>query len=430
MNRLVLTIVLILSFAGLPMAQNMGEVATVTEADSAQQFPDVAYNSTDNTFLVVWEHVIDDTVVEVHGVLVDGQNGQPIGDPVLLLAEGDKIEAPEVAYNSVDNEFLLVARRENDNMVLAQRISPQGAPIDAAVDIGQSTGPTFFDPAARARVVSVAHNATDNQYIIGLSGPLTAQIVFPGLELDIITDTFGSGTNPAVSWSSQSNVYLMAWEDREPRNTGTENLSAQVLSNTGEPVGDTIFIRDQDFAEESPRIAYNPDDDQFLVVWDERIGYAPDSAVASRTDTIGQIVGVDGSTIGDPIPIEADTPYTLRQDVDYNSQSGMYLAVWKGDESGDFAFADIQGRLIARDGSLASEIFLIYDNGDDATDDGSSERYFDESKLPVIAANTNSNGFLVVWEEAGTNRDPYDRNILARFIDLQPVSVQAWDQLK
>lgn len=427
MKKQLIAIAVLLIGVGAAAAQNLGGVITVTAAAEAQQFPGVAFNSTDNTYLVVWEHVVDPTVVEVHGVILDGETGQPIGGPVLLLAEGDKIEAPEVVYNSAENEFLLVARRENDSMALAQRVSANGQPIGGVESLGRSEGPTYFDPASRARVVSAAYNATDNQYLVALCGPPSGQILFPDLTLDIIVEAYGDGTNPAAAWSSRSNAYLTAWEDREIRNTGSENLSAQLLSAGGEPIGDTLKIRDQDFAEESPRIAYNPDDDQFLVIWDERIGFSEGLDPQTLTDTIGQIVDAAGKTIGNPIPIEAGTAYTLRQDVDYSSKAGMYLIVWKGDESGDFAFADIYGRTVGRDGSPNGDAFLIYDAGDDGTNKGNDEQYYDESKLPVVAANTNHGGFLVVWEEAGTNREPLDRNILARFVTLPTVETSLWE---
>ncbi len=383
-----------------------------------QQFPDVAYNSEDNTFLAVWENVLDENFFEIRGTLLDGENGVPIGEEQLLIGLAESVEAPEVTYNPNDNEFLVVARQRTE-MSVARRVSAQGQPIGDVVEIDWSRGPSFFDPAARARVVSVVHNSIDNRYMIGLAGPPSAQILFPDLSLDIPVLQFGTGTNPSVAWSSESNVYLMAWEDREARSTGSENLSAQLISNNGDLIGDTIRLRDQDFAEESPRVVYNSDDDHFLVVWDERIGFADDRDPKTLTDLFGQILTAGGDLVGDPLPIEAGTAYTLRQDAVYNPVSQLYFVVWKGDLSGDFAFADIYGRFIRRDGTFFSNTFLIHDDGDDETDEGNSEQYFDESKLPAVEVNTQTGDFLVLWEEAGTNRDPFDRRIMGRLIQRQ-----------
>jgi len=392
-----------------------------------QQFPDVAYNSTDNNFLVVWENVVSDDLYDISGAVLDAASiGQPIIDSVVLLTGDQSIEAPEITYNSTANEYLLVARRKSDNMALVQRISAVGQPVGDTVELGRCGGSTFFDAAARARVASVAYNSTEDRYIVGIGDPMSVQILMPDLELDLLSKSFGAGSNPSIAWSSVSNIYLMAWEDREFRSTGGENLSAVLVSNFAEADSDIIYIRDQDFAEESPRVAYNADDDQFLVIWDERFGYSDQAVIESRTDTIGQIVAADGSVIGDPIPIEADIPYTLRQDVDYNPTSQIYLVVWKGDPSGEFAFADIYGRYVNRDGSLNGPEFLIYDDGDDNTDMGDSERYFDESKLPAVAANTQNGTFLVVWEESGITQNPEDRHILSLVITPPGTAVSDW----
>ncbi len=404
----------------------LGDLVSVTEANGAQQFPDVAYNTNENSFLIVWEHAFTSDIYEIWGVIFDGTTHQPVGIPILLLMDEQSLEAPEIAYNSTDNEYVLVVRRESDNMVLGQRISAQGQPVADPAELGISNGLTFFDAASRARVASIAYNARDNRYIVGFGEPISVQILHSDLSPDWISNALGSGTNPAVSWSSQSNIYLVAYEDRENRSTGSENLSAILISDIAEPLSDVIHIRDQEYAEESPRIAYNPDENQFLVIWDERIGFSGSVSPQTLTDTIGQIVASDGTLVGNPIPIEAGTAYTLRQDVDYNPTNEVYLVVWKGDPSGDFAFADIYGRFINGDGTLNGETFLIYDGGDENSNNDNSEQYFDESKLPVVAANSQTGSFLVVWEEGGITQDPESRNILSRSILLPGTPVMEW----
>lgn len=420
-------IVLSTLFSIAAFSQVFDELITITDAPGAQHFPDVAYNSQDNTFLVVWEAVLEDDGdrVEIHGVICDGDSGNPVGEPIVIMEDIGDLRAPEITYNSVNNEFLVVARFEEESLVVAQLLAGDGGLIGSPVDLGNSNGPTFFDPAARARVVSVAHNATDNRYIVAFGGQPSAQILFPNLDLDVPIDSFGDGTNPTVAWSSVSNVYLIAWEDREVRSTGAENISAQLIASDGSLIGDTIFVRDQEFAEESPRVAYDPIEDEFLVVWDERIGFAEGNN--TLTDTIGQLISVDGTLVGDPIPIEQGTAYTLRQDVDFNPVPSDFLIVWKGDESGDFAFADIWGGLLFFSNNNLHETFLIFDGGDDKTDEGNSEQYYDESKLPVVAANTSNSWYLVVWEEAGTNRNPSDSDIVAKFVISLVNSVEDWE---
>ena len=415
----------IVSLGGAAFAVDLGPEIVVTGEAGGQQFPDVAFGN--NEYLVVWEvEDYDFELFDVYGRMLDG-DGQPVGDPFPIFADPDIDEqAPEIAYNPQDNQFIVVARESAQNEAFAQLVAG-GQLLGERIPLGRSEGPTFFDPAARARVVSVAYKPSGNEWFLGIMSNSSAGMDFLSSDGEPVGQAItglGSGGNPAVAWSSISDVGILAYEDRESRNTGAENLSAFLVRADGSLVNEqALFIRDQDFAEESPRVAYNIDDDQFLLVWDERIGF--DTGRDSGTDTMGQIVATDGTLIGDVIPIEPSTPYTLRQDVAYSPQAGHYLVVWKGDDNNSFAFADINGRFVGRDGSLLGEKFIIFDDGDDATDDGTSERYYDESKLPAIAAN-DSGAFLVVWEEAGTNREPEDRDIHARFVSMPGSGVGSW----
>ncbi|MBZ0258583.1 hypothetical protein K8I31_21125, partial [bacterium] len=170
---------------GFSYSQELDEVVIVTDAIYGQQFPDVAYNSTDNTFFVVWEEQLIDRVHDIYGVMVNGDTAVPLGEPFLIMTDPGGMEAPEIAYNNADNEFIVVARMTNSNQAYGQRVSSSGQLIGDFTLVDSSGGPTFFDPASRARVVSVAYNATDNRYAVGLSEPPSMQTLFPNLDLDI-----------------------------------------------------------------------------------------------------------------------------------------------------------------------------------------------------------------------------------------------------
>ena len=426
-GRMYFALAAIVVLCGTVAAEDLGPVIVVTGEPGAQQFPDVAYGN--DEYLVVWEVQEDferNEVFDVYGRMLDA-SGQPKGDPFPIFADAILDEqAPEVAYSPVDDRYLVVMRDRASSEAFGQLVA-NGQLVGGPFSVGMSHGPTFFGPADRARVVSVAYKANGNEWFIGITPNENAGIDFAdnaGEPIGYALTGLGSGTNPSVAWSSRSDVGIIVYEDRRVRNTGTENLAATLITGDSFLVNDEpIMVRDQDFAEESPRVAYNEDDDQFLVVWDERIGYA--EGHNSSTDTIGQIIAADGSFVGDPIPIEASIPYTLRQDVAYSSAAGVYLVVWKGEDNNDFEYADVFGRFVARDGSLIGERFTIFDGGDDDTDDGTGERYNDESKLPVVTANDDGS-FLVVWEEAGTNRNPEDRDIQARFVSMADAGVDSW----
>ena len=162
------------------------------------------------------------------------------------------------------------------------------------------------------------------------------------------------------------------------------------------------------------------------MIWDERIGFV-EGQPQTQTDTVGCTISADGKKVSETIYFEHMAAYTLRQDIGYDPISKTFLTVWKGNQSGEWAYANIYGRFAGGIGSLASDIFLIYNGGDDKTDDGNSEQYYDESKLPAVAANLKNGDYLVLWEEGGINRNPEDRDIMARLVKIPATPVNEWE---
>ena len=87
MRHFALFLLLFATFSSLMAQDYLGDVVVVTDADDAQMFPDVAYNSKENTFLVVWEHAISDTSNDIYGVILDGDTAQPVGNPQVLIMD-------------------------------------------------------------------------------------------------------------------------------------------------------------------------------------------------------------------------------------------------------------------------------------------------------------------------------------------------------
>ncbi len=97
-------------------------------ADNAIDFdaldPAVAYNSSAVEFLVVWAG--DDAVdgaFAIFGQRLDAATGDNLGE-AFRISDVDKSGAPAVAYNSTDNEFLVVWTGDDDGTfaLLGQRL--------------------------------------------------------------------------------------------------------------------------------------------------------------------------------------------------------------------------------------------------------------------------------------------------------------------
>ena len=79
--------------------------------------PAIAYNSTENQFLLVWSGSapgLDGQDWEIYGLRLDGNSGVPIGTRFRISNQGPEgkhryhTRNPSLAYNSLENEYFVV----------------------------------------------------------------------------------------------------------------------------------------------------------------------------------------------------------------------------------------------------------------------------------------------------------------------------------
>ena len=284
--------------------------------------PAIAYDPVTNEYLVAWSGD-DDT-----GALVEDEldiyiqrldsNGDPVGTNDLRISsmgpDGDPAYdalSPGVAYNSVDDEYLVVwsgdddtgSLVENEHEIYAQRITSGGAQTgvnDRRISAMGGTG----DPAFDALTPSVAFDRRRDRYLVVWSGDDDL-----GGRPDDKFEIFGS---------------LLAAD-------GSEIVSDQRLTSTG---GDFDPATDAD----SPSVAYAPGADLYFLVYqaDEDFGsgvdnefevwsrrVSPESGVAGvSTELRLSSMGPDGD-----VSFRADEPALACA-----PQGGACLAVWSGDD--------------------------------------------------------------------------------------------------
>ncbi len=229
-----------------------------------------AYNATNNTFLVVWYS--DDTTPglingedEIWGQFIDG-DGNEIGTNDFRISfqgpDGNgnfDADTPAVAWNSTDNEFLVVWRGDlivGEDEVFGQIVDgATGALIGSAFRISDMgpDGVIDFD----VQRPSVAYNATDNEYFVVWQGDdatnsedeiwgqrLTAAGIELGIDVRLSTmglDGDGSfdAVAPDIVWNSIDNEYLVVWSG--DRIAGEDEIFGQLVSFGGVEQGVNDF---------------------------------------------------------------------------------------------------------------------------------------------------------------------------------------------
>ncbi len=420
------------------------------DSDYVAVRPSVAYNSTNNQYLVVWtgdDNVGDlvDDEREIFGQLLDAATGANVGAIGFRISDGGGTGNPSygawdpsAVYNSADNQYLVVWEADDpDGGLVDGEFEIFGQLLNAATgaEVGTNDfrisdmGGTGNSEWGVFELPRVAYNSTDNQYLVVWSGRDGApefeiygqRLAATGAEVGTndfrISDMGGTGDSdygayrPFVAYNSTDNQYLVVWygDDNVGGLVSDEyEIFGQLLAPTGAELGANDFrISDMggtantNFAASLPSVAYNSTDNQYFVVWtgDDNVG----DLVDDEREIFGQLLdAATGAEIGANDFLISDMGGTgypsynaYYSSVAFNSTDNQYLVVWEGDDNvGDLVDDEYEifgQRLAATGAEVGANDFRISDMG--GTGDPSYNAYYSS-----VAFNSTSNRYLVVWE--------------------------------
>jgi len=207
--------------------------------------PAVVYNPDQDEYLIAWvyDSVITGSDIWARLVKWDGSDlGNPRYAEFPMNQDNDTQWNPAVAYNSQNNEYLVVYEnwwagglRDID----ARRVNKDGTALGPASGVNIATG------SGQERVFpDVAYNEARNEYLIaytfgvGSNGNIYGKVAFANLgtlssEIHICDDSFDQDF-PAVA--AGPDEYLVAWEDGI-WTTNDYDIYARRVSGDGTPQG-------------------------------------------------------------------------------------------------------------------------------------------------------------------------------------------------
>lgn len=361
-------------------------------ANFRAQDASVAWNSTDNTYLVVWE-ADDDTAPlvdnenEIFGRRINAADGTAIGAQFRISTMGPDGDTsfraldPQVAYNATDNQFLVTWHGDDDT-----------APL---VDNEQEVFGRRFNAATGA--------AIGGQFRISVMGDDSEATA-------TVRDDFRANDS-RVAWNSTDNTYMVVWvgDDGQGGLIDNENevwnrivnangtLGAQTRTSNIGVDGDTTF--GPATFNQPPGIAYSPVDNQFLVTWT-----SDQPPTDGEFETFGRRVSAAGSPVAAAFQIsQAGPPGNTDFDASdsvatYDADSNSFLVAWHGDDAVDNKF-DVYARRVTFDASPATTV-VINDSQDVRISHMGSADNNDpnfDAQNPA-AASDGSGGFFVIWD--------------------------------
>jgi RHS repeat-associated protein len=354
--------------------------------------------------LAVWEDYETAGQRLITGQRISGSDSV-IGDLIYVSPYYTVREEVSLAYQDQAGQYLLVWEQAYDSPqedIFAQRVDDQGQPLGEPVnltgdpDVGQWRPRIAAGPPGSGYLVVWEDERNESTTGVDIYGHLLDHSGYLSGTLIAIATAANSQQTPAVAYNAQRDEYLVAWADYRNYPTTHADIFAQRVGSDGSLVGGPISIV-VDGYQGDPDVAYNPDEDTYLIVFeDQRPG-------SNSIDVFAQVVTGDGSLSGPSFEVSGANRYQYDPALAYSQAGHVFLVAW-GDNRDDTQWQwDIFGQIISgTGGSLIGGDFAI-----SSPSSGSSN----DQEYPDVGARRGdpSAEFVVVWQDRrnGWARDVY-----------------------
>ena len=289
----------------------------VSGADDWQRGPVVGYSPVANRYLVVWE---DWQADDIYGRLVNA-NGTTSGSQFPIAMANEYQWNPDLAYGSTYDQFLVVF--DDDRLVPGDNdISGQFVNSDGTLS---GSNFTVSGPSSDQLLPAVAYNSSDDQFLVVWQDDrntasdddiygrvINANGTYEGAEFPITTAGPEQG-DVDIAYAASANLYLVVWEQ-------SADIYGRLVNADKTFVGSEFQIASSSSGVDDPVVEYDPHSDQFLVLWHDETGW--DSIHAQQ-------VGVDGSMLDEYLDLISGTGDDQSPSLAINSATHQFMAAWQ-----------------------------------------------------------------------------------------------------
>jgi len=296
-------------------------------------YADVAYNSQDDEYLVVFEWEDASGGRDLASIIVDS-NGQAAYSPNgVATSDAYTDTRPAVAYNPTNNTYMAVWERRGatGNKYIHGAILKSGGSVSNTFTLPILPGDQVFP--------DVAYSAAVDRYLVvwedrwtGWSNPpdvYGASLDCSGSSRQVLhvsgNSTPGEQASPAVMANGSNGRWLVAWRDSRNYSTTGYDIYAQQVEFSGAPSpwGSQTTVSAISGYAGSPDVAWGQvgsGDGEFLTVW------------AENNLIYGQRVEASSALAGDVVSVSAN--YVSRKYVPaaaFDSVDKAWWVVWADD---------------------------------------------------------------------------------------------------
>jgi len=359
----------------ITVATGLGEaIALATDPNVNEETPALAYNPDDQHYLLTWREWDGQFDIYARRVL---SSGQPTGSSFAVFSDANNQQQPAVVYG--DGVYLVAWEDAEFSEVWGQLVLPTGVLTGTASDFGSggsgNTAPAVdYNPVSGEFIVAWAHD-------IGFDNNIWAQRMSTGGEWQgfeiVVSSLGGHELQPAVAHDA-SGTYLVVFMCEDGNEFG---VCGRRVSSSGSPVGDVFTIYSGSMNSNAPDVAYNAQNDEYLVAWRESTGGASEDVLTRR-------VSSGGTALGSALSLGAQTADLYGPSVAYHPGANNYLVAWTDNRGGNW---DAYSRLVDASGAAMGSAFALEATTADQIDVTLAKQGANQDLFLAYTDNRNSN---------------------------------------
>ena len=348
------------------------------------------------------------------------------GGPSFQVSEAETLQArPAIAYDPGSDRFLSIWHDYRNKTttgldIYGRIVNGRGEAVTADIPVARTNGSqgfsaVAFDPVNRRYMVVWTdwRNAADVDSDI--YGRLINADGTPHGEEFVITDVRRiSQKFPNLAFDTVRQRFLVLWVDA--RNGQVDKIYGRYLGADGSPLGEEFPVALEGNYQDYPSLLFDPRHDRFVVVWRDTRSVAIDRLEkAVYGSFIDGVHGPSGTAFRIALEKEGCSPLSLRS-ISFSPEDDAYFVAWSSGRNyseimpstGGYMDRqrglDVYGAFISvEDGSLRKRPFII-----------ASE--IDYQEVPSVSYDPRDDRFLVVWYDLRRPPTGRDSDIYGRFI--------------
>ncbi len=410
-------------------ARKVGLHVGLTPLDGLQARPVMAYSPLLDRYLVAWHHV-DDDGARIMAYSVSG-DGALVWSP-FAIATGTQTPdlVMDVAWDSLNDHFLVVWSdvapgtvddfniygqivRLDGNELIGDKFTISAAP-------GSQHAPTVAFSPQLARYLVIFESVDLAYQMTSLRGQFLSTEGVPlstNAGEDFVLTMPGANRQaryPDVAYDAASRSFVAVWQDNRADSAGWDVYGQRVDGATGTllPVEFPIAAGTSHRAE-FPSLTAGPAG-RYLVVWQDT-----PAVVDSDGDVLGRMLAADGAPLGASIPIATlDAYHEGAPDATYSATAKAFLVAWHGAPQTAY-LPNIYARQLNAAGTPLTGILPV-------AEADNSARYW-----PVVASRGTRSEWLIAWEDSRADRGAeragaYARRQQAFWSLFLPLVMRSW----